>query len=482
MKAILTALGTAVVMLALPGCGSEAPSTHQAPPLVRGDFSIVFHHDSGFDKRQFVTEEGRYSALTLDELGQATFYRVSGETSGEFTISGVPQGPFYLKAVDGAQYFMEGVERNFLLGRNVVGWPDAVDAQSASTALVLDGVDGLDPWPAGGALGLFCSNAGASGIFSTPDITLGATSLSGVSLPYTSLAWPKLIEAPRGDSAAILQYVPQTDGDVTFMSLRKVFRPGPFSMSNGDATSLAGSFEDAAQGEPLLISWRGSAFDALASDVYPNAESVGGTIQAKVNPLSGAIVPAEPALARLFWAPDMTAEDRDFNVTFGNPFPSGWSVLGEYRFSYKVDVDMPSGTKWVYQANNRSYAPLEDFFEGSIEPRLSPVRDIQINGVNATGMVGSVGETPTVSFSPPAKGKAGYFSIEIYEPDASNALKAVVFTSKMSVVIPPGVIEPGGEYFLVITAIDDAFSGPSKPFLLGNRRVEAEAVSGAFTL
>ena len=95
---------------------------------------------------------------------------------------------------------------------------------------------------------------------------------------------------------------------------------------------------------------------------------------------------------------------------------------------------------------------------GSVAPRVGPVRDPSIDGMDATAELTVPSTTPTVRWSPPAIGAPDAYIVSVYRVGGglTGRLVASFTTAQPELALPAGVMEAGQTHYLRITAEQDA--------------------------
>jgi hypothetical protein len=171
-------------------------------------------------------------------------------------------------------------------------------------------------------------------------------------------------------------------------------------------------------------------------------------------------------------------------LAYGNPFPADWGEVLELSISIGVAYDLPSGeTGEVYAAISHVVGKDPSGAAG-LAPLVGPVGDLRVNGESATDHdLEGVGESPTVSWSPPAVGQASAYVVEIlgFETYGSFTLAwpvVTLYTNGTAAPIPPHLLVAGTPCVVSVTAV--AMPGidlPTHP----NRHALPEARVPAFS-
>lgn len=446
------------------GDGSAAEGGAGGPSAASITGSLVdVHVTEGGDIEQPVDPAlVSVAALLPGDGGGFTSIEGSVGEDGRFSIPDVPEGTYYLAITTGA--FVEIVvtsARSLDLGFVFAGRPDASAVFSTPTNLVLD-VDQMSPWQDGDHLEIFSLGAGTYGdLASTTEAppSVGATALTGMASDAFLFASPMLVDGEQGDVATITHITAREAGGsgapLPYSAVVKAFTPAPFVQVDGEPTQLSGSFEDVAQSD-IAIDWKRSLWSAAIKDANPAAEVESHDILVYAEP-GGAERSTSSYSPTLLATTDVESTDVTLSMSYGNPFPSGWGVVANVNTFYSVSVTVPgSGETRKLGMSMGVSAPIDAFMAGPIEPALTPVRDVTINGKAAYETMTGVGASPTVSFSPPATGTPSAYAVFIRRVDPMDsslvATVAVVRTESTTVTIPPGILEKGTYYYLRIAS------------------------------
>jgi hypothetical protein len=421
-------------------------------------------------------------AALVPNTGGYTVYPASMRTvDGKFTIPSVPDGPYYLRIVtQGFDSYVLTSSRVLDLSGVIMGRPGAFRIL-APTSLSFSGITGLRAWEAGDPLQLFSSNAGASGFLIGAYPSAGATTWTGTQ-DYSRLYDSSEIDGSQGDRATIAQFIFSTSGNITYDSLVKVFMPGAFTIKSGQPASIAsGSFQDVAQ-TTTAVTWNRSAFASMVTAVHSLAtvDTNGFNIYAEAAGSNRRTSTPSPALA---YGYDSQTSDVALNLTYGNPYPPSWSVMGEAYTRFAITLGLPSGNSVIVQAYIDVAGPLATFAAGPIVPPISPVQSLEVNGTStATPILRLTNTTPTVSWSVPLTGTSSHYLLNVEKIDTSSAPLGVqsvaqINTTELSVTIPPNLLTAGSYYVFLVTATTDAYDS-SQPFRYTYPYATATAVTG----
>jgi hypothetical protein len=403
--------------------------------------------------------------LVEDSMGNFTSYPGSGTEDGAFTFPDVPAGPFYLRI--GTKY-LQTDRRHLDLGM-VLGERANAVLPSGPTFLDLR-LDGLEPWQDADDLQLYA--VGSDTYAYLPEANqpmVGETTLN-TSVDFNSLS-SYLIDGFQGDQVYLTQMtsrpVPDTMSS-TYQTNVRVFVPEPFTMMDGETTTLMGSFMDVPQTESATIDWRGSAFEALRQDIRPTDVSEDEHAELMVLHTS----PWPESTGALVSTADLVnieiddPGDLDLGVAYGNPFPASWELLSDTWVESSgtlndVDGDPVSVTGFYW---SRDLAA--DILHNPVQPAVGMVQTPLVDGRDALQRLTGVGTTPVLEWTAPAEGTADYYEVLLMglSSVADNPLARIV-TTNTAVRIPPDLLETGRAYFFYLRAVRDPDRDPFGLFM-----------------
>ncbi|EYF00083.1 hypothetical protein [Chondromyces apiculatus] len=376
---------------------------------------------------------------------------------GVLTFVDVPEGEVYVRVSgEGSDEIIVTSERELDLGVRLLGRPDARKA-TVPTPIALD-IEGLNPWQGGDELRAFALGAGTYGwLYPTSSDTAdpGVTSLEA-SVDASLLLSPGLIEGERGDRAYLTQLVSHPLGEEPwgYTSIGKVFTPAPFTQVEGETSTWRGSMVDVPQ-EELHIDWQRSRFAALAAQVHPAAVGAGHWASLYADPDGQRLSESfTPDLLSIF---HMTPDDVSFDLTYGNPFPAGWSVVGDVGATFLVEMPVPDAEATVRVRGYVSVArQAEAMGTSTLVPEVAPPTGLQIDGRDAQVELRGVGTSPTVSVVDAGSPGALTYTFMLSRLDVAAAkleTVTVLRSDHPSVSLGiPGLLEEGSWYHLRVTA------------------------------
>lgn len=420
------------------------------PRTVRGSQIDLHVTDTGEEMAPIDLSSAVIEALIDDGAGGYLRLPGVGTADGTFTIEDVPAGAYLLRVND--RYLV--TDRDMVdLGRSRLGRAGAATATISPTRLVWR-VDQMAAWQVDDRLDFFAPNAGASYLQMEDEARnppIESDAAIAMSVDHTKALEPKLVDASAGDIGYLLHL--SMRGAEQSLKLTQLFEPAAFTMIDGQRTILSGSFSDVALDRTVELDLRSSSFTALVDRL-----SAGPVFQQDVtfdiltSPFSidrgdlGFITLAEYA------APDLT--DRQVTIDYGHPFPADWTPYESFFYGAFCRIDDDPFTV--------ALGALVDFdvagglSGGPITPRLGPVENPTINGMDATQPIANAGTTPVLAWQPPTLGTAELYRVllrRVAPPSPVGAQIAVFMTPGTTLRIPDGLLAPGDSYFFEIDAL-----------------------------
>lgn len=264
-----------------------------------------------------------------------------------------------------------------------------------------------------------------------------------------------------------------TGGSVTVNPLTKVsaHATAPFTQADGETSSLTGQLGNVTATHQMAIKWKRSEFAALYPEMAGPAAVIDRTF---ADAMWVAALPKANEHGFFGGAPDLLVVNankdrtRDVNlaaIPFGNPFPSTWGLLasanGQVFASYQVPGLLTTSPARVYATSwgiTDSFATLAAMSAspGGIIPTLGPARNIKIGGRSALQDMAGIGNTPTLSWDPPAFGSPTYYRVVVNKLVRSgltaslirNAWRVNVPANRTSVQLPPNVVVSDGAWYV----------------------------------
>jgi hypothetical protein len=178
-------------------------------------------------------------------------------------------------------------------------------------------------------------------------------------------------------------------------------------------------------------------------------------------------------------------------LTYGNPFPASWGTVAAAQYSFRTLQPIPNGSggQFYLTGSMVTYDRLENLVAGPVQPRVSPPRELKVDGVPAS-VAREVGTaSPLISWQAPTLGVPTAYRVNIYKFDpelffGTSYVRFYLPGSATQVRLPPGVLPSGGIYYLRVAALDAPGSDMErKPFTYGESMpfASSEAISSFFT-
>ncbi|HEU4951688.1 MAG TPA: fibronectin type III domain-containing protein [Holophagaceae bacterium] len=430
--------------------------------IVVGLRSVSYHQDSTTTLLPLHLSSLPIQALVPNSSGGYDLLTGEGHDDGTFSISGVPEGYYWLRF--GSTYVWTSASY-VDWSTDQFGRSDAAYAGTSPTALSFSLTD-LAPWQGTDELVYDAPNEGTA--FSLPlgsaDITnapsVGATALAGFSLNLAGndLFFP-LPDATKGDQVYLDQLTTRTASGEAYRALARTYVAPAFTMTDGTASNLSGGFLDVPQAAALRLNWHRSAFQAFAPGVHPSAAVAGSYLFTYAYPLPSTYGLPFNAFQLLDYTSAGTGDVDLGDLPYGNPFPAAWSVAVESYQGFTLSYLAPGATtpvtltRYAYQASTSlptAAAP--------VTPLLGPIQAPKINGKDLFANQVSVGTTPTLSWGAPALGPVSGYVVTCYQLSASGTASTLQNVARFrtrttSIKLPSGVLNPGSTYVFTVAAI-----------------------------
>jgi hypothetical protein len=381
---------------------------------------------------------------------------------------------------------------------------------SAGTTLALN-VTGLAPWQEMDDLQVSAPYAGLR-YFSLPacDSSFATTAPAAGATSYSNTYdWTRaqralcgndilLIEGSQGDVVYVTQLVGRlaSNGQLDIKELKRAYTTTAFNMTDGQSATLNAALT-AQPTTSRSFDMRFDGFRATAAQVHPNA------VLSSMDFGLGTI-PAWRTLGESTGFPDLVSgSPRDLNLPnqtlsfeYANPFPAAWDTFMSVRANTLTNysVPLPEGGEapalQVRVGVTQTYpVPATQTGASIIQPLLSPVRALKVNGQSATGApLTGIGTTPLVSWEAPEIGRPSFYRVNLYELRVSATTGRTTatfvsdfFTESTSLRIPADVLASGKHYYLRVIANTSSLWNPDRPFLTQFGEGRATALSSRFS-
>lgn len=429
---------------------------------VTGTNKIMYVSASGFTERARDLSTYKISALIQNGLGSFAEIIGAGKADGSFSIPDVPSGAYWLRSqpMGAKPLFLFTTATQVDLGSATGDRADEVIAAATGTKLAVK-LSGLFPWQPDCLLETYVPTLLQWFSWFGPDdssIMNGDTTWSSTIDLSSQLP---LIEGGKGDTLYFLQLCADPMANNT-QTLRRIYQTPPFTMAEGMTSTVMGAMTDVPLDRELSGRWQRSAFlahaDAISKQPTPmQPPSLNFGLSVLPNPGAQGFI---TATADLFLTnSDGGTTDLDLAVSYGDPFPSAWSSV--YSASILIPIQfLAPGAKTPTNLNWGGMMAGSDLTQsGALAPRVSPIRQLQVGGKDAQSPQSHVGLNPTVTWATPQTGTASGYQIRVGLLDSPDGMTsqlrpiATLFTTQLSATLPPGVLQSGQAYVLVVTAI-----------------------------
>ncbi|NOJ81029.1 ABC transporter substrate-binding protein [Myxococcus xanthus] len=455
---------------------------------VTGTSPVTFVAMSGNETKPYDQSATSVVAYLRDSsTGAFTAYPGTGSADGTISVPNVPSGRIYLKL--GSRYLVS-TGRAFDLGSTEWG-RDGTFASLPTPVTV--SATGLSPWHPGDFLEMYSLNAGAFGYMggaATGRPLAGATSLSGLSFDYAHMLNPVLLDSSRGDVFSLAQMRWQTSANgVPYRAMHKVLDTS-MTQVEGQPVTVSGTFTQPVATGTFAVDWRRSAFEAMRTQVNPDAVSTYNEIWMSARPaaLSSAFasISGPPLLVKL--NPDAQRTDIvTGSMTYNNPLPATWQKVALAAAGFTKSYALGTATPYTMSVDIRVDQEASAFTAAPVEPLVGPVQAPLVNTRGAFQNLTGVGTDASLRWSKPLVGTATNYVVNIYRLGTSNGSTtatrvAMLHTDLQSVYLPPDVLRAGGTYFAEIQSwYQPGSSLATSPFKRSLPRGRASVLTGMFS-
>ncbi|WP_126933405.1 hypothetical protein [Corallococcus sp. AB018] len=492
----------------LPGCG-EPDAGPVEPDAGVPDTSVLVTADSRFHASTGVTVvpqdlSTRDLELLVPDPSGVGFDRRSGTpVPGGMRFENIPDGEFFVRS--NHLYYLTR-ERRFDLGVNRVGRPDAVYSPVTYTPVTAD-LSQMDPWQDYESISspgtLFQVVSGDVDLAASLDFTAwpsaGTTShqdpdafLTG----FTGYPLP-VLDPAKGDRVYVNQLNAVPSGTLpsgapmayTTVTSSQHLPSFAFTPDGTTPLSLTSSLQPTPRSE-FSMEWRLSEFTRWRADVNPDSTLSLPIFQVLPVPhgLEDGWVGYQGELLNLT-LPRGENGVITRRMAFGNPYPASWGVLGYATYTFRAGAPVVVGARGHYPTGSITVVDrLEHFIAGPIVPKISPPREVRIDGLDAY-VSRSVGTTqPVVSWRQPVLGTPQAYSVTLTKLTDSSvtppAKRFYVPGDRTYLRLPPNALEPASTYFLRVTADGSPGFEPWRAPSISMERLpgsSASTFSAAFT-
>ena len=430
--------------------------------------------------------------------GGATAYPGTGDGQGNFTIEGVPPGPYYIGGITGVGAFNDVATfvytdlrtidlSEWTLGRTNENFA----AAGAPTGLVINAA-GLVPWDSTDRL-LF-----GSGNIGTWNRVVGncVGGQTGCDVSYTD--WEKvsnafLIDSTRNDDTYLLQHR-VTDGGLASYSVGGATTAG-FSIVQGKTSTFDAGMA-AAPAINLSAAWDHDSFTQLGGAINPGASLTGDDLQILASPIpftNGVFGFSDAPLLynAVRSAPQLPSGVENVTATVVNPFPSSWPLFFYVTATTDANVNLPASAG--LSGGFTEEGIIDCYWDATklpaqLQPPGGPVSQPLVAGQDAFHPQTGIGTTPVLAWGPPALGTPTRYVVYVYEltVNATNQVTgsnvvARLFTQGTQLSVPAGVMTSGNVYYFKFETGYQTGIAPQTLLALGSPNCGAAAVSAAMT-
>jgi len=476
--------------------GSEASTTDAAPGAITGKqihYYVSLSGPAGVPANFTMKPPTAYVPL-LD--GGATAYPGTGDGQGNFTIDGVPPGPYYIGGITGVgalnnvPTYVYTDLRTIDLSEWTLGRTDeAFAAATPSTGLVIN-TTGLLPWEATDRLLFGSANV------ATWNRVIGNCAGGGTTCIVTNADWEKtsnpfLIDSTRNDDTYLLQHR-VTDGGLASYSVGGVSATG-FSIVQGKTSTFDAAMAMAPTVN-LSAAWDHDSFTQLGGAINPNAALTGADLEILVSPVPFANGIFGFNEAPLLYnavrnAPQLPAGVENITATLVNPFPSSWPLFFYVSAATDANIILLGTANLTGSISDEGL--VDCYWDASklpaqLQPVGGPVSQPLVAGQDAFRTHVGVGTTPVLAWSAPALGTPTRYNIYVIELTVSatnqvtgSNVVARLVTQGTQVTVPPGVMTTGNFYYFKFETGYQVGAAPQGLLSLGSPNCTAAAVSAA---
>jgi hypothetical protein len=420
-----------------------------------------------------------------------TEYPGSGARDGTYNIPGVPSGMYYLRF--GSSYILTSA-RSPDLGFVTIGRSGGQIADVRPTQLIFS-LSNLRPWQADDQFMAVVTTGNANDWGSENRMSnlpaVGTSVMTGAVLDWTTATSPQLIEGTAGDRLHLIQLVVgQSSTTQPFVSMQRIFSPSAFDMTNGSTTMLSGVATEIPLNKTMTMTARLEELDRYRTAIHPRATPRSPwTVRVTGQPRASTHgrITRQPSLLFNFNLDATTPSTIDLGtINYGNPFPSTWEEVGSITANYSVSYTVPGATAAVEEAVIYNYVAAAALPAAVQAPRISPVRNLKVNGADASTDADNIGLTPTLTWSDPAIGTpTGYIVLAHRLTVSAGATRiseaARFYLGGQTLHIPPDILRAGEYYFFRVIAVTRARGDfENAPFRLTLPSSYAETLSGMF--
>jgi hypothetical protein len=417
----------------------------------------------------------------------------AGHRDGTFDISGLPDGPVWLRFAERPSgqdfYWTDAAHMSF--DETVLG-PENPPRSAVSDHLDL-AIDGLDPWQDGDQLSWFVPDQVVfdNDMTGYPPPVAGTTDLGGLAVAWSGRP---LADVGPTTPAFLVQYRQQTVAPgIDLIAPLRSGHPTIHQVAGTDGTLMTTLAPPPALDYHLAIAL--DAFEAVRAEVNPQTAGASSSHNFAMTAYP-ALVDGEIWVGEEY--PFANVADPSFlagttpldagQISLPNPYPREW-LTDSYVSTFPVTLPMPDGTPKRLQA---AIGTRRTDFTGPLTPAITPILAPTIAGHDLFGDSTGVGLTPVIAWQPPRVGTATAYQVQIIEalmnppagfrPGWYIVANLWVPGDVTSVRVPAGVLETGTTYAIIARSYaqpgQDVKTWPTRT---GAVAAFADAITARFT-
>lgn len=280
---------------------------------------------------------------------------------------------------------------------------------------------------------------------------------------FADLSLP-LLTAELGDRVVVSKIEPTRTLNDRWTTVTRFSEVPPASVLEDATVAAASAFVEVPQDQTWRADIRSSEFAGMVSQIHPGARFVGGVLN--VGALHAAKkhgVHAQPATILEYFT-HVSAENYAIDLTYGDPYPTAWDDVASAEFVYVVEVAGDGATSTATITLSNGYiTTLEDMKSGPITPRITPVKNVRIQGNDARQNLAGVGTQPFISWDPPDAGNPTVYRLSVHRfgrnTDGTTGLDVLVeiYTEHTFFQFPTGTVPSDGVFYAIeIAAYDES--------------------------
>jgi hypothetical protein len=298
-----------------------------------------------------------------------------------------------------------------------------------------------------------------------------------------------LIDMGRGDVLTMFQLSQQTGPDnLLYATVSRFASFNDITQADGGSVTANGAMVEVPQDQSVSLDLRPTAFASHIPAVNPNAVDV--NFGAFIVTLPGAGMYGGFGNSADLFLMELGDSSPDVNlgtINYGNPYPAAWGTLLFAVNTVRVSYTAPgASTPRNVNGTIMVSGDTASLTAGPIQPAVSPVQDLRVNGMSAFDDQSGVTETPTLSWSAPEIGSDVFYHLFVEELTNDNGASRVtvlasLYTKDTQVDLPPGILDAGGTYFVRVRATAAPIDVAMHPFRNAAARAMADVYSNVFT-